>query len=163
MKKTIFSILLHTRHHLEVQAEPAYCKMLRKAFSHLRIWPSASLVKLSPSKLYAIQQKRMSHVEEQLFEIESRYQIIDIEQITKRLGVRLTENEFSVLRELVDVDKDGLVSRTELTSAGRQALDDHSAREVCLSVVELPTTRMDRAGSWACTQSLEPKSLEELE
>ena len=123
--------------------------MLRKAFSYRKLRSGASFLQTKSSKLYARQQKRDNHVEEQLFEIESRHQIVDIELITKRLGVRLTETEFSVLREMVDVDKDGLVSRMELTSAGRQALDDQSAREVCLSVVELPTTRMDRVGSWA--------------
>ena len=126
--------------------------MIRKAFVNGRFRSGMKLIeRRSPSRLYVRQQQRVNHdvVAKHLLEIQSQHQIVDIELITKRLGVRLTETEFSMLREMVDVNKDGLVSRTELTSAGRQALDDHSAREVCLSVVEVPTTQMDRVGSWA--------------
>lgn len=76
-------------------------------------------------------------------------QIVDIERITKRLGVRLTENEYALLKQQVDANGDGMVSKWELASAGRVALQNRSAREVCLSVIEQPTSIMDRIGHHA--------------
>jgi uncharacterized membrane protein YeiH len=80
-----------------------------------------------------------------------RHQIVDIDQITKRLGVRLTQTEFEMLQHKVDANGDGQVSLWELTSAGHKALSDRSAREVCLSVIEKPTSTMDRVGANAIT------------
>jgi hypothetical protein len=42
-----------------------------------------------------------------------RHQIVDIDQITKRLGVRLTKTEFEMLQQKVDANGDGQVSLWE--------------------------------------------------
>jgi uncharacterized membrane protein YeiH len=78
----------------------------------------------------------------------SKEQIVDIGNITKRLGVRLTKEEFDFLKQKVDGNGDGLVSKWELTKAGRTSLQNRSAREVCMDAIEQPTTMMDWLGHY---------------
>ena len=73
-----------------------------------------------------------------------RGDIVEMSSIVERQGVRLTDAEFVRLREIVDANRDGLVSRSELTTAGRRAVEERAVREVCLSVIELP----DSAATW---------------
>ena len=67
-----------------------------------------------------------------------RRDIVDMNSLVEKHGVRLTEAEFARLRQVVDANRDGLVSRAELAMAGKRALEDRATREVCLSVIELP-------------------------
>jgi uncharacterized membrane protein YeiH len=72
-----------------------------------------------------------------------------MEKIAESMGIRLTETELALLRKNLDRDGDGLVSRAELSYAGRKALQERSARELCLSVIEKPVTPIDRLGHYA--------------
>ena len=60
---------------------------------------------------------------------------IAIEDMVQKLDVRLTEAELGMLRQKLDRNKNGIVSKAELAYAGHKARDERSARELCLSVV----------------------------
>jgi uncharacterized membrane protein YeiH len=74
---------------------------------------------------------------------------LEIEKIAESMGIRLTKTELALLRKNLDRDGDGFVSRAELSYAGRKALQERSARELCLSVIEKPVTPIDRLGHYA--------------
>jgi uncharacterized membrane protein YeiH len=76
---------------------------------------------------------------------------VEVETIADRLGVRLTQTELTLLRQKLDRDGDGLVSQAELSYAGRKALSERSARELCRSTIEMPVDACDRLGSRAIT------------
>jgi uncharacterized membrane protein YeiH len=72
---------------------------------------------------------------------------VSIEEMVDKLGVRLTEAELDMLRNKLDRNKNGIVSKAELAYAGHKARDERSARELCLSVVEQPVTPLDHVGA----------------
>lgn len=76
----------------------------------------------------------------------ARRDVVDMNVIVQQHDVRLTEAEFQRLRQVVDANRDGIVSRSELRLAGQRAVEERAAREVCLSVIEVPdaTARWDR-------------------
>jgi uncharacterized membrane protein YeiH len=72
---------------------------------------------------------------------------INIEEMVKKLDVRLTKAEVDMLRKKLDRNRNGVVSQTELSYAGHKARDERSVRELCLSVVEQPVGPLDHFGA----------------
>lgn len=66
---------------------------------------------------------------------------VNVEQLANNLGARLTKSEVKSLRNMLDSNKDGTVSMAELQKAGKTALEKQWTRELCLQVVEQPTTK----------------------
>jgi len=71
-------------------------------------------------------------------------ELVDLRGLTDLSGVRLTDAEFARLRQKIDLDKDGQITRQELTRASLAALEYRSARELCLSVIEKPQSWWDK-------------------
>ncbi|KAL7491420.1 hypothetical protein ACHAWT_001987 [Skeletonema menzelii] len=71
---------------------------------------------------------------------------IDVGEFAKSLGVRLTSCEKELLRKRLDINKDGFVTQSDLTAAGQRALEHRTARELCLQVIEEPTTPIASIG-----------------
>ncbi|KAL3923648.1 MAG: hypothetical protein SGILL_001533 [Bacillariaceae sp.] len=76
---------------------------------------------------------------------------VSIEEMIDKLEVRLTEAELQMLRNKLDRNNNGIVSKAELAYAGHKARDERSARELCLSVVEKPVTPLDHVGAKVIT------------
>jgi uncharacterized membrane protein YeiH len=72
---------------------------------------------------------------------------ISIEEMVTKLDVRLTTEELTLLRNKLDRNHNGVVSKAELAYAGHKARDERSARELCLSVVEQPVGKLDHLGT----------------
>ena len=71
---------------------------------------------------------------------------IDVGEFAKSLGVRLTTCEKELLKKKLDTNKDGFVTQSDLTAAGQRALEHRTARELCLQVIEEPTTPIASIG-----------------
>lgn len=59
----------------------------------------------------------------------------EVEDIAKSVGVRLTPNELSLLRQKLDIHTDGVITKLHMDKVGQQALKEKATREICLSVV----------------------------
>ena len=71
---------------------------------------------------------------------------VDVGEIAQKLGVRLTGCEKELLKKRLDINKDGIVTQSDFTLAGQRALQHRAARELCLQVIEEPTTPTARIG-----------------
>lgn len=71
---------------------------------------------------------------------------VEIAKMVDKLGVRLTDTELRLLEKQLDRNGDGFVSKAELAYAGHKARTERSARELALSVVEQPESRLDHLG-----------------
>ena len=76
---------------------------------------------------------------------------VAFEIVATKLGVRLTTEELIVLKEKFDINGDGLFSHDELHTPALVAIEERSAKELFLSVVETPITAADRIGSKVIT------------
>lgn len=76
---------------------------------------------------------------------------LDVNEITKRLGVRLTKNELALLRKKFARRRGessvGEASIAELKKAGQAKLELRATREVVLAMIEQPTTKWDQIGN----------------
>lgn len=72
--------------------------------------------------------------------------LFDAKQLTKQMGVRLTKNELELLRKRFARPTDGRASLAELKKAGQLKLEQRATREMCLSIIEQPTTKWDQIG-----------------
>lgn len=72
--------------------------------------------------------------------------VLDVDGITKHLGVRLTKNELALLRKKF-ARPDGEASIAALKKAGEQKLSMRATRELCLGIIESPTTKWDHIGN----------------
>ena len=71
---------------------------------------------------------------------------VDVGEIAEKLEVRLTGCEKELLKTRLDINKDGIVTQSDFTLAGQRALQHRAARELCLQVIEEPTTPIARIG-----------------
>jgi uncharacterized membrane protein YeiH len=71
---------------------------------------------------------------------------VEIARMVEKLDVRLTDTELRLLQKYLDRNGDGFVSKAELAYAGHKARMDRSARELALSVVEQPESKLDHLG-----------------
>ena len=71
---------------------------------------------------------------------------VDVGEIAQKLGVRLTGCEKELLKKRLDINKDGIITQSDFTLAGQRALQHRAARELCLQVIEEPTTPIARIG-----------------
>jgi uncharacterized membrane protein YeiH len=71
---------------------------------------------------------------------------VSIGEMVETMGLQLTDAELVMLRDKLDRNRNGIVSKAELAYAGHVARDERTARELCLSVVEQPTSRFDHFG-----------------
>ncbi|KAL7550517.1 hypothetical protein ACHAWF_013736 [Thalassiosira exigua] len=72
---------------------------------------------------------------------------VDVGAVAERLGVRLTACESQLLKKKLDFDEDGIVTRDSFAAASRRALEDRTVREICLQVIEQPTTAAASLGT----------------
>mmetsp|Transcript_14693 Transcript_14693/g.32301 ORF Transcript_14693/g.32301 Transcript_14693/m.32301 type:complete len:434 (+) Transcript_14693:225-1526(+) len=72
---------------------------------------------------------------------------VDVGEVAKRLGIRLTQCETELLKTKLDVDKDGKVTCLDFTLASKRSLEDRTIRELCLQVIEQPANRFADYGS----------------
>ena len=72
--------------------------------------------------------------------------VVDIAAMTKRLGVRLSKDELKLLRQKLDANADGAITKDEIRLAGWKALEDRWTREISLSVICKPTNKLDHIG-----------------
>lgn len=73
---------------------------------------------------------------------------VDVGAVAQRLGVRLTQCEQASLKEKLDRNRDDEVTRRDFTVASQQALENRTVRELCLQVIEQPTTGVAKLGTW---------------
>lgn len=71
---------------------------------------------------------------------------VDVGEIAQRLGVRLTSCEKELLKKRLDTNNDGIVTQSDITAAGQRALEHRTTRELCLQVIEEPTTPIASIG-----------------
>lgn len=72
---------------------------------------------------------------------------VDVGVVARRLGVRLTQCEQVSLKKKLDRNRDGEVTSRDFTAASQQALEDRTLRELCLQVIEQPTTCVAKLGT----------------
>jgi len=72
--------------------------------------------------------------------------VVDVGEIAQRLGVRLTSCEKELLKKRLDINNDGIVTQSDITAAGQRALEHRTTRELCLQVIEEPTTPIASIG-----------------
>ncbi|CAB9499244.1 Membrane [Seminavis robusta] len=69
---------------------------------------------------------------------------VEIDELSSKHGVRLTQTEQRMLRQQLDSNGDGIITRRELQKAGRKALESQWERELCLQVIEQPVSYTSR-------------------
>lgn len=69
---------------------------------------------------------------------------IEISELSARHGVQLTVTEQRMLRQQLDKDGDGIITKGELQKAGKVALEQQWERELCLQVIEQPVSSATR-------------------
>uniref|UniRef100_A0A7S4NE72 EF-hand domain-containing protein n=1 Tax=Odontella aurita TaxID=265563 RepID=A0A7S4NE72_9STRA len=78
--------------------------------------------------------------------VADKQDLLDVNLITEQMGVRLTKNELALLSKKFARRKDGKASIAELRKASQNKLDQRATRELCLGMIEQPTTKWDQIG-----------------
>jgi len=59
-------------------------------------------------------------------------QVVDVSDVAKKLGVRLTPCETELLKKKLDFNSNGIITYYDFKLASQRTLEDRTIREICL-------------------------------